>query len=132
MESSAGDPIRPIEAVGSSTPKYLSRGFAIDYFGGSPIGLNAGQRHARVSSTTSVMASPSLTRAPCLVCLRRITQVGSASVTPFFRQMRKKSDRPKKDSGVVVRLLVDMKGFGREGQWAILSHLQSQSPCSLY
>jgi hypothetical protein len=29
--------------------------------------------------------------------------------------MRKKSDRPK-DSGVIVRLLVDMKGYGKQGQ----------------
>ncbi|KAG8164684.1 hypothetical protein KVR01_004959 [Diaporthe batatas] len=61
------------------------------------------------------MASPLLNRAPCLVCLRRITQVGNASVTPFFRQMRKKSNKPNKNTGIIVRLLVDMKGYGKQG-----------------
>ncbi|KAI3397481.1 hypothetical protein diail_10693 [Diaporthe ilicicola] len=60
------------------------------------------------------MASPLLSRTSCLACLRRITQADSKSVTPFLRQVRKKSGRPK-PAGVTVRLLVDMKGFGKKG-----------------
>lgn len=42
--------------------------------------------------------------------------MGNASVAPFFRQMRKKSNKPNKDPGIIVRLLVDMKGYGKQGQ----------------
>lgn len=54
-------------------------------------------------------------------------------MTPFFRQMRKKSGRPK-DSGVIVRLLVDMKGFGKEGETYTNNtmHLLGQGQRSLY
>ncbi|ROW11455.1 hypothetical protein VMCG_01514 [Cytospora schulzeri] len=62
------------------------------------------------------MVSPLMTRPTCLACLRRITRATAASLSPILTQVRgkKTSGRPK-DAGVVVRLLKDIKGFGKEG-----------------
>ncbi|KUI60452.1 hypothetical protein VP1G_07641 [Cytospora mali] len=62
------------------------------------------------------MVSPMMTRPTCLACLRRITRATTASLSPILTQVRgkKTSGRPK-DAGVVVRLLKDIKGFGKEG-----------------
>lgn len=63
------------------------------------------------------MVSPMMTRPTCLSCLRRITQTGAASLSPIFNQIRgKKTSGRLKDAGVVVRLLKDIKGFGKEGE----------------
>lgn len=67
-------------------------------------------------SLHTIMASPLVGRSPtCLSCIRRINQVGSASIS--LTQVRgKKTEGRLKGSGVVVRLLKDVKKFGKEGK----------------
>lgn len=62
------------------------------------------------------MASPLVTRIPtCLSCLRRIAQPVNTSLLTQVRG-KKTNSRLNKDAGVVVRLLTDIKGFGKEGK----------------
>lgn len=76
------------------------------------------------------MASPMITRPTCLSCLRRITQTGTAALSPFFNQVRgKKTSGRLKDSGVVVRLLKDIKGFGKQGEAPTLPAPMASACC---
>ncbi|KAJ4394280.1 hypothetical protein N0V93_003497 [Gnomoniopsis smithogilvyi] len=62
-----------------------------------------------------IMASPLVGRSPtCLSCIRRLNQVGSASISLTQVRGKKSLSRPK-NPGVVVRLLQDVKKYGKEG-----------------
>lgn len=82
--------------------------------------LAAQRKFARDTSspplTRIIMASPLVGRSPtCLSCIRRINQVGSASIS--LTQVRgKKTEGRLKNAGVVVRLLKDVEKFGKEGK----------------